>query len=127
MLVEPSAAVAVGHMVGIVILERYFGHRLPHGVGVGGLGVRVAVDVAVGRGVRVAVGVPVGTGVLLEVGVAEGVRVRVGEAVRVGLMVGEAVGGSPETMKRPITFRSCPTNSCTWYSPGSHISGDGDH
>jgi hypothetical protein len=92
-----------------------------------GLGVRVAVGVPVGRGVRVAVGVPVGTGVLLEVGVGEGVRVKVGETVRVGLRVGEAVGGSPETIKRPTTFNSLPTNSCTWYSPGSHISAGGDH
>ena len=74
---------------------------------------REAVEVAVGRGVRVGVGVPVGTGVLLAVGVIEGVRVKVGDIVRVGLRVGEAVGGSPETMKRPITFNSRPTNSCT--------------
>jgi hypothetical protein len=96
-------------------------------VEVEGLGVRVAVAVAVGNGVRVAVAVPVGTGVLLAVGVREGVRVKVGDTVRVGLMVGEAVGGSPETIKRPTTFKSLPTKSCTWYSSGIQNSAGGDH
>jgi hypothetical protein len=63
--------------------------------------------------VREAVGVALGSGVRLGVGVREGVRVKVGEIVRVGLRVGEAVGGSPETMKRPTTFHSWPTKICT--------------
>ena len=88
---------------------------------VGG-GVRDGVNVAVGVRVCVTVGVRVIVGVRVMVGVR--VIVAVGEGVAEGGVVGVAVGGSPETVNRPETpVHSNPTNNCTSYSPGCHISG----
>lgn len=83
------------------------------------------VVVRVGSGVLVRSKVADGSGVLVMVSVLVGEGVKVGVKVRVGEAVNVAVGGSPETVKRPDRCQVSPINNRTSYSPGSHSSASG--
>lgn len=94
-----------------------------------GHGVRLGVRVQVGKGVRVAVRVGVGPRVAVAVAVPVAVRVAVAVfvAVAVGVAVGVTVGvgGSPVTVKDPLTLQSWPIKMRTSYGPGSHSLAEG--
>ena len=142
-LVEPAATVAMGKNIGVVILERFLGHKcLSFGRFFALSGAEGAVEARVakeklsdsaastsgyalhstrrlgygvedGSGVSVGISVLVAVAVFVAVPVFVGLTVFEGVSVREGVKVGGAVGASPWRRNSPTTFHSSPTKTWT--------------